>query len=62
MAIMLYFEKLSPGLHAKLDAKYRTKNNHGHRFDITDIPTRLDRDLSGSEPVDVVKVSDGRLK
>jgi hypothetical protein len=33
MVVKIHFETLSPGLKAKLDAKYRVTNNH--RFDST---------------------------
>ncbi|HUT67155.1 MAG TPA: hypothetical protein VMW86_01215 [Dehalococcoidales bacterium] len=63
MAIRLYFEKLSPGLHAKLDAKYRTNNKSNHRYNVAGIRARLERGGFGiNEPVDIVQVSCGRTR
>lgn len=64
MAIRLYFEKLSPGLHAKLDAKYRTNNKrHDQELDVAGIRAKLERGgFEINEPVDVVQVSYGRVK
>lgn len=63
MAIRLYFEKLSPGLHAKLDAKYRTNKKQDQDFDVADIRAKLERGGFGiNEPVDVVQVSYGKLR
>lgn len=63
MAIRLYFEKLSPGLHAKLDAKYRTSKKPVQELDVAGIRAKLERGgFDINEPVDVVQVSYGRVK
>jgi hypothetical protein len=63
MAIRLYFEKLSPGLHARLDAKYRTNKKHVPEFDVAGIRAKLEREsFEINEPVEVVQVSYGRAR
>lgn len=63
MAIRLYFEKLSPGLHARLDGKYRTNKKSSPRYNVAGIRARLEWGGFGiNEPVDVVQVSRGRTR
>ncbi len=63
MTIRFYFEKLSPGLHARLDGKYRTNKKHNHGYDAAGIRAKLERGgFVTGDPVDIVQVSYGRIK
>ena len=62
MTVRLYFEKLSPGLKAKLDARYRVTNNRALRDNNPGGSTRLMRNYFGvSIPADTNRTSHGRL-
>jgi hypothetical protein len=62
MTVRLYFEKLSPGLKAKLDARYRVNTDRVLRVNIPNGSTRPIRNYFGiSIPTDTNRTSHGRL-
>lgn len=62
MTIRLYFETLSPGLRAKLDAKYRLNKKPNRVLNPVVIRTRLETGGFIPEPVEVVQVPSNQTR
>jgi hypothetical protein len=56
MTIRTYFETLSPGLQAKLDAKYRMNQKQYRVFNTGAIQTRFETGNLMSKPVEMAKM------
>jgi hypothetical protein len=56
MTIRLYFETLSPGLHARLDARYRMNRKPGRIFQPGVVRTRFASGGFIPTPVEVLQV------
>jgi hypothetical protein len=61
MDVRFYFEKPSPGLRAKLDAKYRTNKTTLRGFSAGAVHTRLETGNFIIKPVDIVQIPSSRV-
>lgn len=62
MTIRLYFETLSPGFHARLDAKYRMQQKSLRAFNTVIYRARLETGNIFPVPADMLKVPAGQAR